>query len=47
MAGGWGYLADVLDFKWILSTGIVLLALSMVIGVHGLRTSRPGRMLGV
>lgn len=37
MAGGWGYLADVLDFTWILTTGIVLLVLSMLIGVAALR----------
>lgn len=47
MAGGWGYLADVVDFKWILTTGIVLLALSMGIGVYALRTSRSDKMLGV
>lgn len=39
MAGGWGFLADVLDFKWILTTGIVLLILSMIIGVRALRIS--------
>lgn len=47
MAGGWGYLADVLDFKLILGTGIVLLVLSMIIGMHALRASRSDRMLGV
>ncbi len=47
MAGGWGYLADVVDFQWILTTGIVLLALSMGIGVYALRTSRSDQMLGV
>jgi len=41
MAGGWGYLADVLDFKLILAAGIVLLALSMLIGTLALRTSQP------
>ena len=46
MAGGWGYLADVVAFKWILTTGIVLLVLSMLIGVVALRTSRPGGMPG-
>lgn len=46
MAGGWGYLADVLDFKWILSSGVVLLILSMLIGVYALRAGRPGGMLG-
>jgi len=44
MAGGWGYLSDVLDFKLILRAGIVLLALSMIIGTYALRTSRPHRM---
>jgi len=39
MAGGWGYLADVLDFKMILTTGIVLLMLSMFIGVYALKAS--------
>ena len=45
MAGGWGYLADVVAFKWILTSGIVLLGLSMLIGVYALRTSRPSGML--
>lgn len=39
MAGGWGYLADILDFTWILTSGIVLLVLSMLIGVYALRAS--------
>lgn len=39
MAGGWGYLADVLEFKWILTSGVVLLVLSMLIGVYALRAS--------
>lgn len=47
MAGGWGYLADILDFKWILITGIVLLILSKIIGIYALRNSRPDRMLDV
>ena len=47
MAGGWGYQADVVDFQWILTTGIVLLALSRGIGVYALRTSRSDQMLGV
>jgi len=46
MAGGWGYLGDVLDFKLILGTGIVLLALSMIIGTVALKTSRPHGMPG-
>ncbi|MBN8463387.1 MAG: MFS transporter [Dechloromonas sp.] len=42
MAGGWGYLVDVLDFKLILITGIVLLVLSMLIGTYAVRvTSAP------
>jgi len=47
MAGGWGYLADVLDFKLILTTGIVLLVLSMIIGVYVLRISRQYRIENV
>lgn len=43
MAGGWGFLADALDFKWILTTGIVLLVLSMLIGVYALRASNAER----
>jgi len=43
MAGGWGYLADVLDFQLILTTGIVLFALSMIIGIHASRMIRPAR----
>ncbi|MCC7525308.1 MAG: MFS transporter, partial [Chitinophagaceae bacterium] len=37
MAGGWGYLADFLNFKIILSTGIVLLIFSGLIGFYALR----------
>jgi len=39
MAGGWGYLADVLDFRLILGAGIVLLVLSMLIGIYAARTA--------
>ncbi len=34
MAGGWGYIADILDFKFILITGIILLILSGIIGFY-------------
>lgn len=37
MAGAWGYLADFLNFKIILSTGIVLLLISGLIGFYALR----------
>lgn len=40
MAGGWGYLADFLDFKIILSTGMVLLIVSGLIGFYALRVNR-------
>lgn len=40
MAGGWGYLANVMDFSLILGTGIVLLVLSLLIGVYALRTNK-------
>lgn len=40
MAGGWGYLADFLDFKIILSTGIGLLLISGLIGFYAIKTSR-------
>ncbi|MES2267570.1 MAG: MFS transporter [Bacteroidota bacterium] len=39
MAGGWGYLADLIDFKAILSTGIVLLGVSGILGFYALRKS--------
>ncbi|MBL9217268.1 MAG: MFS transporter [Opitutaceae bacterium] len=39
MAGGWGYLADVLDFKLILTAGVALLILSKIIGIYALRIS--------
>jgi len=40
MAGGWGYLADLIDFKLILTTGIFLLALSGLLGFYALRKSK-------
>jgi len=40
MAGAWGYLVDILDFRIILSTGVVLLLISGIIGFYALRTSR-------
>jgi len=39
MAGGWGYWSDFVDFKFILTTGIVLLVLSGLIGLYALRAS--------
>lgn len=40
MAGGWGYLVDFLNFKIILSTGIVLLILSGLIGFYALKGNK-------
>ncbi|NUM62568.1 MAG: hypothetical protein HUU44_10545 [Ignavibacteriaceae bacterium] len=40
MAGAWGYLADFLNFEIILSTGIVLLIISGLIGFYALRVSK-------
>jgi len=40
MAGGWGYLADFIDFRLILTTGIVLLAVSGILGFYALRKSK-------
>lgn len=40
MAGGWGYLADYINFKFILITGIVLLVVSGIIGSYAVRVSR-------
>ncbi|MFV0304480.1 MAG: MFS transporter [Moheibacter sp.] len=40
MAGGWGYLVDFLNFKIILSAGIVLLILSGLIGLYTLRGNK-------
>lgn len=39
-AGGWGYVADRVDFKFILTTAIVLLSLSALIGWYALRVAR-------
>lgn len=41
MAGGWGYLADLIDFKSILSAGIVLLVFSGSLGFFALYKSKP------
>jgi len=40
MAGGWGYLADYIDFKYILTTAIVLLFISWLIGFYALKESK-------
>ena len=40
MAGGWGYLSDFIDFKFILLTGIALLVISGIIGFYALRASQ-------
>lgn len=40
MAGAWGYLTDILDFRIILSTGIVLLLISSFIGFYAMKTSK-------
>lgn len=40
MAGAWGYLADFLNFKIILSIGIVLLLISGLIGLYVLRVNK-------
>ena len=40
MAGGWGYLTDLIQFKFILITGIVLLIASGLIGFYVLRSNR-------
>jgi len=37
MAGGWGYLADLVNFEGILSAGIILLVISGILGVYALR----------
>ncbi|HRP33220.1 MAG TPA: MFS transporter [Agriterribacter sp.] len=39
MAGGWGYLADYINFKFILTTGIALLFISGAIGFYALKAS--------
>lgn len=40
MAGGWGYLADLINFKSILISGIVLLAASGILGSYALHKSK-------
>jgi MFS family permease len=40
MAGGWGYLADLIDFSSILIAGIFLLVVSGFLGVYALRKSK-------
>ena len=40
MAGGWGYLVDLINFKAILTIGIVLLAISAILGIYALRGSK-------
>jgi MFS family permease len=39
MSGGWGYLVDFIDFKFILTTGIVLLMISGLLGYYAIRVS--------
>lgn len=40
MSGGWGYLIDFIDFKFILITGMGLLAVSGILGFYAIRVSR-------
>lgn len=40
MSGGWGYLTDLVDFKFILTTGIVLLLISGLLGFYAIRVSK-------
>lgn len=40
MSGGWGYIADYLDFKIILTIGIILLIISGIIAFSALKTHR-------
>jgi Sugar phosphate permease len=40
MSGGWGYLTDFINFKYILTTGVVLLLISGVIGFYAISVSR-------
>jgi MFS family permease len=42
MAGAWGYLADLIDFKSILTIGMMLLAVSGILGFYALRKSKQG-----
>jgi hypothetical protein len=43
MAGGWGYLTDLIDFKFVLSSGIVLLVSSGILGFYALWKSKQFR----
>ena len=43
MAGGWGYLTDLIPFKSILITGIVLLITSGLIGFYALRGDKKAQ----
>jgi MFS family permease len=40
MSGGWGYLADYIDFKFILTAGILFLIVSGIIGLYALKVSK-------
>lgn len=40
MSGGWGYLADIMDFKFTLSVGILFLVVSALIGFYALKVSK-------
>lgn len=40
MSGGWGYLADFIDFKFILTAAIVLLVFSGLIGFYSINNNR-------
>ncbi|MBK0368681.1 MFS transporter [Flavobacterium agrisoli] len=39
MSGAWGYITDLINFKYILTTGIILLAVSGILGFFALRKS--------
>ncbi len=40
MSGGWGYLIDFIDFKFILTAGILLLAVSGILGLYAIRVGK-------
>jgi MFS family permease len=40
MAGGWGYIVDLIDFKFILTAGIVLLVVSGILAFYALRKAK-------
>lgn len=40
MAGGWGYLSDFIDFKYLLTSGIVLLSVSGILGLYAIRVGK-------